>query len=119
MSDELEPIAGGEMLPDFTVDGTSIAPLPIEGIPELFSRPWLEGEQHLVCFPNGFGASVIRNRIGSYGGQKGLWELAVIRVYSTDPPQWNVTYDTPITDDVLGWLGIQQVAELLLRISRL
>lgn len=48
-------------------------------------------------FKNGYGVSVI---IGpySYGGHEGLYELAVIE------KDGSLCYDTPITDDVLGWL---------------
>ena len=37
----------------------------------------MDGVQKLYSFPNGYGASVIKHK-GSYGGDKGLWELAVL-----------------------------------------
>ena len=46
-------------------------------------------------FANGYGISVIRNQY-SYGGRDGLFELAVL-----DDMGW-ITYDTPVTDDVIG-----------------
>lgn len=47
-------------------------------------------------FSNGYGISVV---IGpySYGGRNGKYELAVLK-------DNDLCYDTPITDDVLGWL---------------
>ena len=54
-----------------------------------------------VNFPNGYGVSVV---IGpySYGGQDGKYELAVTK-------DNDLCYDTPITDDVLGWLTPEDV----------
>lgn len=48
-------------------------------------------------FPNGYGASVIRGGMAAYGGL----ELAVLKY---DGDDWGLCYDTPITDDVVGYL---------------
>lgn len=74
-----------------------------------------DGTQALYRFPNGYGASVIQ-RTYSYGGKDGLWELAVV-VWNGD--DFDLTYSTPITDDVIGHLGEGEVAELLLQIAAL
>lgn len=66
-------------------------------------------------FPNGYGASVIRSSY-SYGGADGLYELAVLRGNESD---WRLTYDTPITDDVIGHLSESDVSALLKRIEAL
>lgn len=86
----------------------------------LFSDPALEkefngGVQKLYRFKNEYGASVVRHN-GSYGKERGLWELAVIK--------WNyddfvIVYDTKITEDVLGYLSPDDVERHLERISRL
>jgi hypothetical protein len=73
------------------------------------------GVQKVYHFDNGYGASVV-SHMGSYGGEDGLWELAVI--------QWGeegceIVYHTPITDDVIGWLTWPMVAELLKQIEAL
>lgn len=70
----------------------------------------------IIWFDNGFGASVVRHS-GSYGGLDGLWELAVV----SDPWQegFELRYDTPITDDVVGHLDEDGVAALLDRIEAL
>ena len=56
-------------------------------------------------FPNGYGVSVICTSY-SYGGRDGLYELAVL-----DDGQ--ITYSTPITDDVIGFLNETQVTEIM------
>ena len=56
-----------------------------------------------IQFENGFGASIVKHEY-SYGGRDGLYELAV-----TDK-DGQLTYDTPITNDVLGYLSEDDVA---------
>ena len=74
------------------------------------------GVQRLYRFDNGYGASVIRHS-GSYGNDKGLWELAVIRY--TDGDKYVLDYSTPITDDVIGYLDEDEIIALLVRIGAL
>ncbi len=74
--------------------------------------PAYPGDQRLYAFPNGWAASVVRGQY-TYGGPD-LWELAVI-----EGLQGSFNYDTPITDDVIGWLDESEVDELLVRISEL
>ena len=62
-----------------------------------------------VACKNGYGASVIRHR-GSYGFERGLYELAVIK-------DGDICYDTPITDDVLGYLTEDDVVDTVKRIA--
>ena len=58
--------------------------------------------QALVFFNNGF------------GGKEGLYELAVICGNQDD---WAITYKTPITGDVLGYLSEEDVEEYLNQIE--
>lgn len=90
-------------------------PLPIE-IPawKINDRDG-SGGQHIYRFGNEHGASVVRGPY-TYGGPDGLFELAVI-VFDGD--EWDLTYATPITEDVLGYLQVAEVAELLVRIAAL
>ena len=75
------------------------------------------GEHHWFNFPNGYGASVVRFSVGgfggSYGAESGLWELAVL------DSAGHLTYETPITDDVLGYLSDAEVADTLDKIAAL
>jgi hypothetical protein len=62
-------------------------------------------------FSNGYGASVICNEF-SYGGNSGLYELAVLR-------DGDICYDSPIADDVVGYLTERDVRVYLDRIEKL
>jgi len=61
--------------------------------------------------PNGYSASIVCNR-NSYGNQRDLYELAVIR-------DGKLVYDTPITSDVRGHLTPSDVIEILNEIADL
>lgn len=74
------------------------------------------GVQKVYRFANGFGASVVQGPF-SYGGKDGLWELGVIRF--EDEANWDLTYDTPITSDVIGYQTGEEIGELLARIESL
>ena len=53
----------------------------------------------------------------SYGGDEGLFELAVVKFNALD--KWHLTYDTPITGDVIGYLTPAEVEDLLAQIEAL
>jgi len=78
------------------------------------------GQQAVVFFGNGYGASIVQFTIfagaGSYGSERGLWELAVLVGNDKD---CELTYSTDITDDVLGFLSENDVSEVLDRIESL
>ena len=65
-----------------------------------------------IMFDNGYGASVI---IGphTYGGEDGLYELGVLG------KDKKLTYDTPVTDDVEGYLTEEAVTKLMEQIQNL
>lgn len=63
-------------------------------------------------FTNGYGASVVCNSM-SYGNDKGLFEVAVLG------PDGDLCYDTPITNDVIGYCDFADVAEILEDIENL
>jgi hypothetical protein len=62
-------------------------------------------------FDNGYEASVVRSDY-TYGGDKGLYELAVFK-------DGEITYDTPITDDVIGYLRPEDVTDVMAKIQEL
>ena len=74
---------------------------------------YLGGWQHIYRFTNGYGASVIDHQF-SYGR-----ELAVIRFGSEDLDDFGLVYDTPVTDDVIGHLDDDRLADVLDEIAGL
>jgi hypothetical protein len=88
------------------------------------SHPAAPGTQKFYRFDNGLGASVVRFSfspgVGSYGAAEGLWELAVLKFSGPNTASdFELTYATPITDDVVGHLTEDEVQALLVRIQEL
>lgn len=67
------------------------------------------GTQKIIRFSNGYGASIV-NHSFSYGT-----EMAVIQFSNSDSNinNFDICYDTPITDDVLGHLSEEDVQHYL------
>tara|TARA_A200000113_G_scaffold226030_1_gene249665 strand:- start:5070 stop:5351 length:282 start_codon:yes stop_codon:yes gene_type:complete len=79
---------------------------------EKTDMPEVDGYQLVYKFDNGYGASVVKHNF-SYGGKKGLYELAVL------DKDGGLCYDTPITEDVIGHLTMGEVDKILVEISHL
>ncbi len=79
------------------------------------TSPLLGGVRKLYRFPNNYGASVVKHPF-SYGSKDNLWELAVVKF---DKNEFSLNYDTPITDDVIGFLTYEKVTDILNKISEL
>lgn len=61
-------------------------------------RPHLGGVQRLYKLPNGFGLSLVNSTaLHSYSF---AWEAAVVREMRDDGSFADITYETPLTDDV-------------------
>ena len=65
-----------------------------------------------IEFDNGYGASVVQGP-GTYGSERGLYELAVL------DKTGQITYDTPITNDVIGYLRPEDVTDVMEKIQQL
>lgn len=81
------------------------------------------GVQKIYRFPNGYGASVVQVELfglfDSYTDDDDDWELAVLKFDSPDSDEYELDYDTPITDDVLGYLSMDDVENTLAEIEDL
>ena len=62
-------------------------------------------------FDNGYEVSVVKSPY-TYGGYKGLYELAIFK-------DGEITYATPVTDDVIGYLRPEDVTEVMAKIQQL
>jgi len=71
--------------------------------------PLVPKYHYIFHFSNGYGASVIKGP-GTYGYEEDLWELGVL---SEQDGEWHLCYDTEITDDVEGYLTVDDVKKLL------
>ncbi len=70
------------------------------------------GIQARITFENGYGASIVKGP-HTYGGRDGLYELAVLG------SNGRLTYETPVTDDVEGYLTENEVTKLMEQIQKL
>lgn len=79
------------------------------------SHPTCNGVAARQFFSNGYGLSVV-SFIGSYGYEDGLYEAAVLK--GTEE-KYEVCYDSPIADDVIGRLTEPEVEVLLSQVENL
>lgn len=94
---------------------------PHAGFPE-------SGKQILIRFKNGYGVSVVQfayppitpgKLYGSYGVNEGKYELAVTKYNGENIREFELCYDTEITDDVIGHLSEEEVIEYVKKVSEL
>ena len=74
--------------------------------------PFMSGVRSRMMFENGFGVSVVSHTY-SYGGKDGLFEVAVL------DEDGNLTYNTPVTNDVVGYLNPDEVTEIMEEVQNL
>jgi hypothetical protein len=78
----------------------------------IHDAPFMVGKKARMHFDNGFGVSVVSHSY-SYGGRDGLYEVAVLD--SND----ELTYDTPVTNDVIGYLTEEDVTDVMKQVQDL
>ena len=76
------------------------------------NSPYQTGVTSRMVFENGYGVSVVSHTY-SYGGKDGLFEVAVLG------KDGDLTYDTPVTNDVIGYLEPEGVAEIMEQVQGL
>ncbi len=78
---------------------------------EFKPHPIGNGLQVVMNFDNDYGVSVVKFN-GSYGYHQDLWEVAIL--YKDE-----LTYNTDITDDVLGYQTEQDVTDVMKMVQAL
>ena len=74
--------------------------------------PFMVGKKSRMHFDNGYGVSVVSHTY-SYGGKRGLYEIAVL------DSNGELTYDTPVTNDVIGYLTEKAVSKVMKEVQEL
>ena len=77
-------------------------------------QSFLKGVQAILFFPNGYGISVIRNVLSRT--TVNTWEIAILKGTESN---YNLCYDTPITDDVIGYCSEEDVSNIMKQIQDL
>jgi hypothetical protein len=79
---------------------------------QINDAPFMVGKKTRMHFDNGFGVSVVSHSF-SYGGKRGLYEIAVL------DKNGELTYDTPVTNDVIGNLSETGVTKVMKEVQEL
>jgi len=74
--------------------------------------PYQIGVKSRMMFENGYGVSVVSHTY-SYGGKDGLFEVAVLG------KDGDLTYDTSVTNDVIGYLSPDDVTDVMKQVQEL
>lgn len=75
-------------------------------------------KQAVMLFDNNYGVSVLFGK-AFYSNGIDSYELAVIQKYGTGEWDWNICYDTPITDDVLARISEEEVTKVMKQVQDL
>ena len=79
---------------------------------KISDEPYMSGVRSRMMFENGYGVSVV-SHTHSYGGKDGLFEIAVL------DKKGELTYKTPVTNDVIGYLKPEEVTEVMEHVQKL
>ena len=79
---------------------------------KISDEPFMSGVRSRMMFENGYGVSVVSHTY-SYGGKDGLFEVAVLG------KDGDLTYDTPVTNDVVGYLNPDEVTDIMEQVQNL
>ena len=83
---------------------------------DLIFKPqsFLKGIQAILFFPNGYGIAVVRNACSLTTAN--TWEIAILKGTES---YYDLCYDTPITDDVIGYCSEEKVSNIMKQIQDL
>lgn len=72
------------------------------------------GFQARMDFPNGFGVSVVCGQFFYCSPKNNLPDASMYRTYEVAIMEGgSLTYDTPITDDVIGYVPAEEVSKIM------
>ena len=78
------------------------------------------GFQSRMDFPNGFGVSVVCGQFFYCSPKKNLTDASMYRTYEVAVlKDGSLCYDTPITDNVLGYLTPEEVSDVMKQVQSL
>jgi hypothetical protein len=72
----------------------------------------------LFRFDNEYGISLVCHSF-SYSNKNDEFEIAVIKFNSKDNNDWDIVYDTEVTNDVLGYQSKEEVIEIIQKVINL
>ena len=76
------------------------------------NEDYMTGKKARMYFNNKYGISVVSTTL-SYGGKEGLYEIAVL------DSEGDLVCNTPVTNDVIGYLTPEEVTEIMKQIQSL
>ena len=79
---------------------------------QIKDSPYQIGVKCKIVFENGYGVSVVCHT-HSYGSKNGLFEIAVLG------KDGDLTYVTPVTNDVIGYLSREEVTKIMEQVQEL
>jgi hypothetical protein len=79
---------------------------------QIKDSPYQIGVKCKMVFENGYGVSVVCHT-HSYGSKNGLFEIAVLG------KDGDLTYVTPVTNDVIGYLSREEVTKIMEQVQEL
>lgn len=110
--DDLGVIKASQALSISPIELSQQLDLNLKTIDDIDFKPFQGGVAGSIMFDNGYGVSVVSHKY-SYGGEKGLYEMAIL------DSDGNLTYDTDITSDVIGHLKPKAVTEYMIMVQDL
>ena len=110
--DDLGVIKASQALSITPIELSQQLDLGLKTFDDISFKPFQGGVVGSIMFDNGYGISVVSHKY-SYGGEKGLYEIAVL------DSDGSLTYDTNITSDVIGYLKPKSVTEYMIMVQDL
>lgn len=80
-------------------------------LPASIRKEWMEAKHAVMRFDNGYGISVVKGNM-FYSNGIDTHEVGILK-------EGVLCYDTPITDDVIGYVNADEVSNIMKQIQEL